>query len=384
MKTLFWLVSFLFLTGSLSLSSARPGFPKTEEGYFYPTTEIPLKFPQDHGNHPGFAIEWWYITGHLEATAPGEKPFAFQITFFRYSAPPDNAEQGATGFGDTTLFLAHAAIMDLEEEAFYHQEKLNRMGWNASAATGTLDLYQAGWSLVAGAYGEAGDPVEFQFSGSIQSDARMDLSFRPVKPRVLFGDRGVSKKGSSPSAASYYITFPRLAVEGTVAIGDQTHPVHGQAWMDHEISSNQLEDNQEGWDWVQMQLFDDTEIMAYRLRQKDQTTAPYSFFNWVDAEGKVTEVRADQFQWIPGNYWTSPETGATYPIGPTVLVNNPETGEQETYRIVPRVKASEMPGELGGISYWEGAVRIFDEEDREVGVGFLELTGYAQDLSERL
>lgn len=371
------------LAGS-GFAPAERDFPVTTEGYYYPSTRVPLEFPADHGNHPGFAIEWWYITGHLETQDVEKKPLAFQITFFRYSAPPDTPEKGATGFQDATMFLGHAALMDISQEDFYHQEKLNRGGWNAEAAIGTLDIYQSGWSLVAAEYDENGDPLEFKFSGSIHSDARMDLTFRPQKPRVLFGDQGVSPKGSDPAAASYYITFPRLAVSGSVAIGPSSHSVEGQAWMDHEISSNQLEDDQEGWDWVQMQLFDGTEVMAYRLRKKDQTTAPYSFFNWIDEQGNVTTVRADQFSWIPQDPWTSQKTGATYPIGPKVIATHPKTGNRETYQIKPRVRSAEMPGDLGGISYWEGAVDILNEEGEPIGVGFLELTGYAQDLSERL
>ncbi len=382
------LLGCLFLVLGLVATEPDPRpFPRTADGYAYPDPEIPLRFPYDHGDHPAFAIEWWYITGHLRAPESGDRPFAFQITFFRYSAPPDESADGSADnpmFGTRTIFLAHAALMDIPREAFFHQEKLNRLGWNASSQTGTLDMANGSWSLVAEDYNADGDPDPFHFRGGIHSDVDLQLTFRPAKKRILFGDRGVSRKGASPESASYYITFPRLDVEGRIRVEGTPYTVEGQAWMDHEISSNQLEDDQEGWDWVQMQLFDGTEIMAYRLRRKDQSTAPYSFCNWIDEGGRIHEVKADQFQWLHGRPWTSEVTGATYPIGPQLIATHPETGKQHTYRIVPRVDSSEMPGDLGGISYWEGAVDIYDEDDQHLGVGFLELTGYAQDLSERL
>ena len=39
-----------------------------------------LVFPRDHGSHPDFRTEWWYITGYAMS---GEREFGFQVTFFR-------------------------------------------------------------------------------------------------------------------------------------------------------------------------------------------------------------------------------------------------------------------------------------------------------------
>jgi predicted secreted hydrolase len=32
--------------------------------------------------------------------------------------------------------------------------------------------------------------------------------------------------------------------------------------------------------------------------------------------------------------------------------------------------------QITGVAYWEGAVRVLDDGDREIGLGYLELTGY--------
>src|SRR4051812_48655451 len=40
-----------------------------------------FEFPQDHGPHPQFRHEWWYVTGNLDST--GGERFGFELTFFR-------------------------------------------------------------------------------------------------------------------------------------------------------------------------------------------------------------------------------------------------------------------------------------------------------------
>ena len=48
------------------VSAAVPSH--TPEGFRVPQPGAPLSFPEDHGSHPEYRIEWWYLTGHLEDT----------------------------------------------------------------------------------------------------------------------------------------------------------------------------------------------------------------------------------------------------------------------------------------------------------------------------
>ncbi|MGJ3243610.1 MAG: lipocalin-like domain-containing protein [Opitutales bacterium] len=355
---------------------------RTEGGFAVPQPGHPFQFPEDHGSHPAFAIEWWYITGHLFAGE--DRRFGFQATFFRNAGPPDSAAGGDPTFRADQLFLAHMALFDVQKQTFYHQERLARMGWNADAAEGRLDIFTGPWSLRAKDYQPEGDPETMELVGGTNGEMRFTLSLRPEKGRTLFGIDGWSRKGPELTASSYYITFTRLSVDGTVNLPGENLTVTGFAWMDHEISSNQLGDNQVGWDWTAIHLHDGTEIMAYRLRRKDGSTDPYSFFNWVAADGTVTTVNADAFTWQGGGDWTSPNTGGTYPIAPTLTATHPETGLTETYRLEPLGRDLELAGTLGGIAYWEGPCRVRNAEGAVIGDAFLELTGYAQDLGDRL
>ena len=59
---------------------------------------------------------------------------------------------------------------------------------------------------------------------------------------------------------------------------------------------------------------------------------------------------------------------------------NPETGKTEAFTIEPLVADQELSGKLGGVAYWEGACRILDDQKKETGRAYMELTGYGKSL----
>jgi predicted secreted hydrolase len=334
---------------------------KTSDGFAVPQPGHVFAFPRDHGSHPEFKIEWWYLTGHLFA-ADGRR-FGYQATFFR-SAAPDKT---------THLHLAHMALIDVATGRFYHQERLNREGWDAGSSTSTLDVHNGPWSLRF--TDETAERMELR--GGIRAEAGFNFTLTPDKPLVIFGENGVSRKGAAPTAASYYLTFPRLRTEGTLTIGTETFAIAGESWMDHEISSSQLDKNQVGWDWVSVHFKDGRELMFYRLRLRDGLSDPASSLTWVDAVGRTQK---SDFKWDVIDRWTSPTTGAVYPIRVRLTTTDPSTGKLIALILDPLAKNQELTGNLGGIPYWEGACRVLDADGRELGNAYMELTGYAKDL----
>lgn len=333
-----------------------------------------LVFPRDHGSHPDFRIEWWYLTGHL---LTDEKRFGFQATFFRLGREPI-PDSGEKPFGDSQLYLAHMAVSDPVEGIFLHEERLNRGGWDAGAEVGDLGVHNGNWRLE-----RRGGRIAL--SGSVRNEASFSLALRPHKPQVIFGENGVSRKGPEGTAASYYITFPRLEVEGELWLEGTRHEVGGEAWMDHEISSSQLDRNQVGWDWASIQLFDGREIMGYVLRTKEGGVSEYSSLYWIDAEGGLTYRRSGEFAWVHEGRWQSSKTGAVYPVSPVIETTDPATERRRRFRLRPYLPDQEIAGGAGGVAYWEGACDVIDEETGEaVGRAFLEMTGYADDMGRFL
>ena len=90
--------------------------------------------------------------------------------------------------------------------------------------------------------------------------------------------------------------------------------VTGTAWMDHEWFTQQLDPSQRGWDWFSVQLDNGTELMLFELRRTDGTIDPYSSGTYIAKDGRATHLKRGDFELQPLEYWTSPKTGAQYPV----------------------------------------------------------------------
>jgi len=358
-------------------ADAPPLARETSDGFAVPQPGYAFVFPDEHGSHPDFRIEWWYLTGHL--FGEDGRRFGFQATFFRSALGKPGRGDGVEAFGSRQLYLAHCSLLDADQKRFIHEERLNRDGWDASAATGHLDVKNGNWSLrMTDAASET-----MQLEASVHGEAGFSLRLVPSKRPVIFGSNGVSRKGADATAASYYITFTRLEVSGQVSIAGAPVSVTGEAWMDHEISSSQLAEGQRGWDWCSLQFDDGWELMAYRLRRDDGTTDPFSTLAWVSPEGRVTHLNADEFRWEPLAIWKSPQTGGEYPVRYRLHTRSADRAREVTLEIRPVFDAQELTGEAGGIAYWEGAGDVFDASGARIGRGYTELTGYAESLYGR-
>ena len=365
-----FLLAVLFLTSSVS---GQEPLRITADGFAVPQAGQRFTFPRDHGSHPEFKIEWWYVTGHLMAT--NGRRFGYQATFFRRAAPL----LAATNAPNDQLYLAHMALLDAKTGRFLHQERINRRGWDAEATTNRMEVFNGPWRLrMTNVTTEA-----MELFGGVRAEASFQLRLVPSKPLVVFGTNGLSRKGADPTAASHYLTFTRLQTSGELRLGTETIPVTGESWMDHEISSSQLEDGQAGWDWTAIQLHDGTELMVYVLRRKDGTIDRFSTLAHIDREGRVRQIGPDRFTWEPTGTWHSPDTGAVYPAG--IRLNLPEGfAPATTLTLSPLAAKQELTGSLGGIAYWEGACRVLDGAGREIGSAFLELTGYSGSLADQM
>lgn len=333
-----------------------------------------LTFPKDHGSHPDFKIEWWYITGHL---LTHHKRYGFQATFFRLGQRAGEVDE-SPNFGGSQIYMAHMGLSDPETGVFLHEERLNREGWNAGAKVGDLDVFNGNWSLR-----RKGGTI--QLEGTIRSEAGISLTLTPTKPLIRFGENGVSRKGADERAASYYLTYPRLGVDGELELHGEKLKVMGEAWMDHEISSSQLDRGQIGWDWACLQFDDGREIMGYVLRTDSGKPSPFSRLVWIDEQGELTHQKPGEYSWKPDGRWTSPETGATYPIAPSIETTDPKTNAKRTFQLKPILDSQEMTGGAGGVSYWEGACDILELPGKKVvGRAYLEMTGYADSIADKL
>ena len=289
-----------------------------------------FRFPRDHGAHPEHRVEWWYVTGWL-----GEG-VGFQVTFFR--ARPEEQSDNPSSFNPRQVLFAHAAVSDAGRGRLLHDQRAARAGLSlAHAETERTGVWIDDWRLeLEGGWYRARIPAR-QFD--------LDLRFSS-KALVLQGDRGFSRKGHRPHEASYYYSRPHLEVLGRLDGKDVT----GTAWLDHEWSSAYMAPEAAGWDWAGINLDNGGSFMAFRMRDKS---------------GGV-HYAPPGVSFKPLRIWKSPRTGVAYPV--SMQVND--------LRLEPLMDDQELDSRAStGTIYWEGAVRAYREK-RQVGRGYLELTGY--------
>ena len=361
------------------LAPAAPAAPLPERLTGAPSAEFaqalevrPFVFPRDHGPHPGFRQEWWYVTGNLDA-AGGER-FGFELTFFRFAlAPPLAGAQppDSSAWRTRTLYMAHFAVTDVARGRFRFAQKLSREALGlAGAQSEPLRVWIDDWSLADAPAGAGGWTLR-----AAQPGYQIELTLEPRGPPVLNGEAGLSRKSDEPSAASYYYSIPRLEARGRLLRDGRPLAVRGAAWLDREWGSGGLGARQAGWDWFALQLDDGSAVMFYALRDLDGRRDPHSAGTWVAADvvGEAHALLSADVAIDVTGEWRNAR-GERYPAGwrlrvPRLALDvsiHPVLADQEL-ATTPR--------------YWEGAVDVSGQRaGRSVrGRGYVELVGYSQE-----
>jgi predicted secreted hydrolase len=339
---------WLCMTGH-ALAQGFAGLDQAAKGFAVPIAGQALEFPKDHGAHPDYRIEWWYVTANLQG-ADGED-YGVQWTLFRTSLAPS----GGTGWSTPQLWMGHAALTTKTQH--FVAERLGRGGIGQAGVS--LDPFSAwidNWQL-KGKGSEAIANLDMTASGA---DFSYALQLTATGPLVLQGENGYSVK-SAQGQASYYYSQPSYEVSGTLNLPNGPVQVKGKAWLDHEWSSQPLASDQTGWDWFSLHFDSGDKLMGFRLR--DAGTG-FTSATWIAANGKPEPQSPGSLKVTPLD--TASVAGRKLPtrwrielpahgIDVTTTALNPNTW-----------MATQIP-------YWEGPVRI---EGSKTGKGYVEMTGY--------
>ena len=343
-------------------------FSQALSGYVY-------QFPRDFYSHDDFRIEWWYYTGNLEEVGTS-RPFGYQLTFFRVALDTTDSNPNPSKWKVAHIYFAHMTLTDIEGEKFHYFERINRKGiGNAGADSERLMVWNEDWSLKG--------KDEKHLIEAVESGIGIKLQLVPIKELVFHGQNGISKKGSKIGNASHYFSYTRMKTSGTVFMHGKAYKVLGTSWMDHEYSSNQLNDELAGWDWFSLKLDNQTELMLYQLRRKAGGVDSFSSGTLVSADGVTRHLKRNEFTVRPLTQWKSKRSGITYPSGWKLEVPSfgiklsllPDLNDQELYDL-RSISAS----------YWEGSVSVEGtiREDLIKGKGYVELVGYGKALMQDL
>jgi predicted secreted hydrolase len=347
-----------------------------------------LNYPVDHGSHPEFPIEWWYITGYLEKKEnqePNLLKMGFQITFFRagIKKKSDSSKTEISPWHSDSVLIAHTAITD-ELKMTYCSSELSERTVVDIAETKTKMLSV---QLRSATLREVGSTFEASFKCK---NHHLKLVFTPEKPLVLHGDQGYVAKGPEKGNASYYVSYPRMSVKGVSSVfaentesmskepvSKNSAVVTGSAWFDHEIVSAPVDQKDIGWDWFALQFSDNSELMVYQLRNPDGSKSPYSRGTYITTSGDKINLGAKDCVLKRKKTWTSPKTATKYTIGWQIRCNSEQLkSDVEVAATLPEQEF--LAGNATGKRYWEGRVKSVGtlNDVKVTGNGYLEMVGY--------
>ncbi len=319
-------------------------------------------FPRDHGAHPDYRIEWWYLTGWL--AAPGVPDFGFQATFFQIR--PGVAEDKTSAFAPHHIMIAHAAIAWPQAGRLLHDSRAARTSFDlAGARTGDCAVHLDRWRMARQGRGLMLDIKSREFA--------LDLVAGTEPPVLLHGREGWSQKAPGENHASHYVSQPQWPLAGSVVVQGRRFAVSGRGWFDHEWSSDLMHPDAAGWDWTGINLDDGGALMLFRMRKRDGS-ALWHGGTWRSAAGETRRFGPDEIAWHGLREWTSPRTGRRYPVAAKIAFGD------RTIALQPLMDDQELDSRRAtGAIYWEGAVTAYEAGQR-IGRGYLELTGYGEAL----
>jgi predicted secreted hydrolase len=340
--------------GSKASAQGFAGLGEDAEGFAPVLPGKKFVFPADHGPHPQFRIEWWYVTANLVDTSG--IAYGMQWTLFRHATRPGVQQEG---WANQQLWMGHAAVTRADTHRYseaFARGGVGQAGVEAKPFRAWIDAWEMrGLDAVDD---RKIAPLELDASAADFSYAlRLDAGL----PLVLQGDAGYSRK-SEREQASYYYSQPHFSVKGRVTIDDKPAEVTGLAWLDREWSSQPLASDQTGWDWLSLHLKTGEKLMLYRMRQTDGNN--YGSGNWILPDGKTSQIAS-----------------AEIAMTPQALTEIKGRKIPTAWRIaIPRLAltidcVALNPRSWMGTSfpYWEGPIRFAGSHN---GVGYLEMTGY--------
>ena len=325
-------------------------------------------FPRDHGAHPDYRTEWWYFTGNLTDNK-GDR-YGYQLTFFRQGIQK-KLKKRRNSWEVRDVYFAHFGISDIENKKFRFAERISRTGPGlAGAATDALNAWCLDWSVRT--------EKEKTFISAGEGGMRLNLRLVPQKPLVIHGKNGLSKKGIRPGQASYYYSFTDLKTNGHLMTSENNVPIEikGISWFDHEFGSNQLSDDQTGWDWFSVHLSDGRDLMLYFLRRRDATLEKASSGTLIEKNGHHRHLALGDIQRKVLGHWTSPASKGRYPNQWMIKIPSVDID----LRLATMIPDQELrTADSTGIVYYEGAIagRGTSSGKPVACEGYVEMTGYA-------
>lgn len=337
------LLIFICMLAPSAMAQGFAGLGTQAEGFSAPQPDPVFDFPADHGPHDDYRVEWWYLTANL--TDAEGTPYGLQWTLFRSALAPETGSNWTA----PQLWMGNAAITTQTEH--YVSERRARGGiGQAGVVADPFEAWIDDWVLKGD-----WDTMRMTATGA---EFAYDMALTAKGPLVFHGQNGYSVK-SATGQASYYYSQPFFEIAGTLQLPEGEVAVTGNAWLDHEWSSQPLADSQTGWDWFSLSFDSGEKLMGFRLQQTDGTS--FTSATWIEPDGTATP-------YPDGALTATPLATNDNDVPVRWQVALPSKGVDVTVTAI-----NENAWMATSLPYWEGPVTVTGSHP---GIGYLEMTGY--------
>jgi predicted secreted hydrolase len=332
----------------------------------------PLRLPRDHGAHLDSRVEWWSLKGELHPSA--NKSLGFHLSFIRSQV--ESAAESKSRFAPRHVIAARASLSNLDQKQHWYDQRVARLGFGlADMAEDDLRIVLHDWSLQRSGNASGAAPANVFQGRIVAKDFQLDLRCQQTMPPLVHGEGGVLHRDPLLGYPTRYHSMVQLKVDGSVSHKGGRQNVSGKAWLDHGWGRRMMSPDAIGSDWLCMNLNDGGALVVFRMRRSDGTAA------WSGAAlrkpGRPDQVfQIEDVKMTPGKTWRSPASGAQYPVSWEIELAGTR------YSVRARMNEQEVDGgnEIGDV-FWEGLSDLLDAQGKLIGAGYLEMTGYAAEIS---
>ena len=356
-----------------------------------------FSFPKDHGQHPAFRTEWWYVAGWLSDEDGVE--FAYHFTIFRRALerwsdlPLVGIALKSKRLRESTHvkralahmlesqnsrripvdgYVGHLSLTNLQAKRYHFFERggISILGV-AGAHDARLDVWVKDWRL-------------YEKEGLVHLRAErhgcgLALTMRAQKDVLLHGEAGLSAKGEGPGYASYHYSLPSLVTSGALTWEGKSHVVKGRSLMDREFGTAMLPRTVQGWDWFGLMLDNDCQVLVSVIRDATGNMSRCSGGTVSFPDGRCRRFFWNDIWLQERGSWTSPCTGAVYTTAWMVGIRTLDI-ELSVTAVIPEHELRSSTSAT--VDYWEGPVTAMGTMGSRLvsGFGHVELVGYAQSV----
>lgn len=320
-----------------------------------------LSFPFDHGIHPDVPMEIWEFTGQMNT--PDGHRYGFLLSFTRLGLQPEQPER-PSAWATRDVYRGLFAFLDASNGHYRASERFARAALGMSGYDPVSGLvWLDDWKLRV--------PLGETTSFTLQADAdgtQLNLRLEARKPAVV--PAGQSFPAAAGGRLRAYL-LSRMAISGTVRLGEHRHKVTGEAWLSRSWGKLAPPGGQLVLNRYQLQLDNGRELLLFQLRRKDGSAPPVSSGLLIESDGRAVPISGNDVRLEPATYWSNP-SGVLYPVGWIVRLPKLEA----ELRLSPLVEDQEI---VRSVRAWSGAVSVSGTGPRGKalsGRGFVELAGY--------